>query len=214
MDALKGMFGNFAFGNAGMLLAQILLWSLITIIFFFIFWVAYLWIMYKIKVVVFHVTGSGNSDSPYTISKITRDRVRPLKNGSWVWLWRGFKKTEKFADKYVYPGNRTVAFKVGEKYFGGNIKFSELEDFSVSPVPYDVRRKIELEMQQIDIDLQKIDWWSQGGKQMLIALGFAAIVICFAGFVLWLAFAKTNTQIPVMERLTQSLNSFGVQEGK
>lgn len=207
---LTAQIGTQFMGSWGLLLAKILLWTLYSILIFGFLGVAYIWIVYRIKATVFMVSGMG---SGYGVYKKSFDRIKVNKDGSWTWLMRMFKKEAKFPDKYLY-GKQVVAFKIGEKYFPGSFDFGGVEDAKITPIPYDVRRKVELEIQQIDIELQKQDWWTQGGKQMLMALGFSLLVIGFAGFVIWLSFTKTNTTIPVMERLTDSLNNFGNIQGK
>lgn len=210
--ALKSTLGSFAFGGYGQQIVKGFVWTFWLILAAAIFYLVYIFVAYKIKATVMHVTGSGNKDFPFTIGKKTWDRIKVNKDGSWSWLLRSFPKgtkEEKFPDKYVYPANNVVAYKVGNKIFPAKINFDGLDKFSISPVPYDVRRKIELETQQIDMELQKQDWWTQGGKQMLIALGFAFIVVAFAAFVIWLAFKKTDMVIPHMDKLSDSLRSFG-----
>ena len=212
--ALIQAFEGMATGNIGGIIVKTLIYLVVMIGVGIFFGILYLFLFFRKKVTVFHVTGSGGKVDKLTLAKKSWDWVKENKDGSWTWLLRGFKREEKFPDKAVYPGNTVIAFRVGRIYFPGRVDLSDLTDFLVTPIPYDMRKKMELEYQQIDIDLQKQDWWSQGGKQMVIALAFALIVVGFAAFVLWMAFAKTNTIIPQLEGLTGALKSFGEVPGK
>ena len=208
IDGLTQALSSFGVGTIGPKLYVIAIWTVWGLLGSAVVGVLYLFLVYRIRPTIFVVAGSGDKERPYTVSKKGFDFVRPNKDGSWSWLMNR-KRDDKFNDKYVYPGRTVVAFKVGDKLFPGRVDFSGLSEPVITPVHYDVRRKVELEMQQIDIDLQKQDWWSQGGKQMIISFFFALLVIAFAFGVLWLAFAKTNTQIPAMDRLTGALQGFG-----
>jgi len=207
MDAMKGAFTGFALGG----LADTIITSLIYLIWAtisgFVISLFYILITYRIRATIFHVTGSGNRDQPFTFFKKGFDFIKLNKDGSWKWLFRR-KKEDKFNDEYVY-NNKVLVAKVGEKYVPIQIDFTKIGEFTMSPVPYDVRRKAELEMQQVDLDLASQTWWDQGGKQMILALGMVLIVVCFAGFVIWLSFTKTNTVIPHLDNIVNSLNSFG-----
>jgi hypothetical protein len=212
--ALVAMFEGMATGNLGDIVVKTLVYLLFMLLFAVVAGLTYVFLFFRKKVTIFHVTGSGGKTDQLTISKKSWDYVRENRDGSWTWLMRGFKREEAFPDKSVYPGNTVIAFKLGTHIFPGRADLSSLTDFMVQPVPYDMRKKMELEYQQIDIDLQKQDWWSQGGKQMLMALGFSLIVIGFAAFVVWLAFAKTNTIVPQLQSLTDAMKSFGDIPGK
>jgi len=207
-DALKEVVGGFAVGNIGDMIVTIGIWTLITIGICLFLGIIYVLIMFRIKATIYHVSGSGDIDNNYTIRKKSTDYIQQNKDGSWTWLFRKFKREEKFNDKYMY-GNNVIAFKVGTKYFPGRTNLQSLDTFNISPVPFDVRKKIELECQQIEVDLRKQDFWNNGGKQMVITLLFALLVIAFAFAVIWIAFAKTNTQIPHMDSLTEALKGFG-----
>lgn len=212
--ALIGHLEGMAVGNIGDIIVKTLVYLLFMILFAVVIGIIYIFMFFRKKVTIFHVTGSGGKIDQLTISKKTWDYVRENRDGSWTWLMRGFKREEAFPEKSQYPGNTVIAFKLGAHYFPGRAELSTLTDFMVTPVPYDMRKKMELEYQQIDLDLQKQDWWSQGGKQMLLALGFALIVVGFAAFVIWLSFAKTNTLVPQLQGLTEAMKNFGNVPGR
>lgn len=203
---LTAAISGFALGDYGAMIVKVMFWLFLGLMMGIVLYVGYVFLTFKVKATVYHVTGAGDG---ITIGKKTWDRVRPNRDGSWTWLRRMYKREEAFPYRYVYPGNRVVAFRVGEQVFPGRFDFDGLDDVQMTPVPFDIRRKVELELQQIELDLQKQDWWSQGGKQMLIALGMTLMVIGFAAFVIWLAFAKTNTLVPQLERLTAAMTDFG-----
>lgn len=212
--ALYALIEGMAVGNIGDVIVKTLVYLSFLILFALFIGLFYIFFFFKKKITIFHVTGTGGKIDSLTISKKSWDRVRENRDGSWTWLLRGFKKEEAFPDKAQYPGNTIIAFKLGQHYFPGRADLTALTDFMVIPLPYDMRKKMELEYQQIDLDLQKQDWWSQGGKQMLIAFGFLCIVVGFAAFVIWLSFAKTNTLIPQLESLTSAMKDFGSVPGR
>lgn len=208
LGSMAAQFTSGMTGNWGLGIIKGLIWSVWIILAIIIFYVAYIFLFYNIKATVFFVSGSGDKESPYTIWKKKFDRIKNNPDGSWTWLLRKWKKEEKFPDRHVY-GNNVIAFKVGEKYFPGRVNFEGLDSFSVSPVPYDVRRKAELEIQEAQLDLQKLSWWEQGGKTfVMVVIGIVA-VCGVAAFMLWLSFTKTGEITGSMDRLVTGLKTMG-----
>jgi len=206
-EALSNMFSGFMTGNIGDLLVQIMIWVIIICVIGIVFFVIYLMITYKYKMIVFRTQGDGKGG--ITLSKFYIDLARDCKDKSWK-LLRKRKNIEPFEDSTRY-GKWVFAYEVNGEIEPGTVKLSK-EGLSIEAIPYSVRKKTELELQQLEQDFSKMDAW-EANKIFIYTLVGAGMVIVLAGFVLWLSFKKTDQVVPALETFTQGLKNWNTIQG-
>jgi len=205
-------FSGFMMGDIGNLIVDIVVWTMIIGVFAAIFFVVYLFITYKYRITVLAVSGSGSTKQPHTVGKIKSDFARVNKDGSWQFLFNRKAKIEPIESKYIYAGKRVYMYELDGVLNPGKIHCS-MDGISIDPVPYAMRKKTELELQQLEIDFAKMDAW-EANKIFIYTLIGAGMVIVLAGFVLWLAFKKTDQMVPALQTFSQSLTNFNTIPGK
>lgn len=204
-ELIPGISGFFTgsmgwLGSTMVYVGYILLFALIAGGFFGIYFL----MQYKRKAIIVKVSGSGVPDFPYSVGKIVSDRIRVLKTGTWIFLFSR-RKMEPIDSKHIYPGNKILLFDINGEFVPGKINCNK-DALSISPIPYSVRRKAELELQQAAQDYEKQDFWTQN-KTLLMGLAAVAICCVFAGFVLWLSFKKTDSVVPALNTLTDAVSN-------
>jgi len=185
--------------------------SLIGIAIALLFFGVYVYLQYKYKARIFKVVGTGSDQAHYTIGRHRYDMARVLRDGSWQFLFSR-KNIEPFDNRYIYSGNKIYVYDINGKFMPGQINCGK-EGFSINPVPYHIKKKIELELQQLEQDFAKMDKW-EANKLFVYMLIGGGIVIAFAGFVIWLAFMKTDELVPALSDFTSSLSNVNTIPGK
>jgi len=201
---------------------QILYWAKWGIIMLFImgcFVLAYFWLQYKYKVVVFERGGSGALDgqNSHYIRKVgTWERARLIKNKSgmithWKLLFAG-KKIEPVELKHIYPGNYVFLYKVEEGTYVPTDFSSSADESTFNPIPQHIRRWQTLEIQQAAQDYQKQDFWTQYFPY-IVTIGTVLSCCVFAGIVIYFAFDNTHQTVPLLKGVVQGLNNVNVIPG-
>ena len=207
-EALSQLFSGFMVGNVGALLAQIMIWVIAIAVVGIIGFIFYIFITYKYKLIVFKTQGNGLGG--IALSKFYIDFAKPCKDKSWK-LLRKRKNIEPFEDSLRY-GNWVFAYEVNNEIEPGEVVLSK-EGMNIQAVPYSVRKKTELELQQLEQDFAKMDSW-EANKIFIYTLIGAAMVIVLAGFVLWLSFKKTDQLVPALNTFTEGIKNWNTISGK
>lgn len=210
-EALSAMFSGFMTGNFGALIVKVMVWLLIIAAVGIVFFGAYLLIVYKYKVKIIRVRGSGSEHTKYTVGKIASDYARKTKHGEWQFLFSR-KKIPPITSENIYFGNKVFIYDVDGEYITGKINCDE-NNFAINPIPFETRRKAELELQQLEQDFAKMDSW-EANKIFIYTLIGAGMVIILAGFVLWLAFKKTDAIVPALDSFSGAMKNFNTIPGK
>lgn len=210
-SALNQAFGGFMTGNVGSLLVDILVWTIIIIALLAIFGAVYIFVTYKYKITIFKVYGSVGEKQSYSIGKPKKDFARVAKDGGWKLLF-AHKDIEPIESKHIYPGNRVYLYEIDGILEPGKIACGK-DNFQIEPVPYSVRKKTELELQQLEQDFAKGGAW-EANKIFIYMLIGGAMVLCLAGFVIWLAFKKTDQVVPALQTFSESLKNVNTISGK
>jgi hypothetical protein len=209
-EDISNVVSGFFTGDIGTTIVKVVVWVLIAAIFAALFFVIYMLTQYKIKATVYKAYGDGKEG--YSVGKPKKDLVRVLKDGSWQWLLRR-KNTEPFNPKYVYLKNRIIAFEIGKEIIPAKINIDEAANMMVSPLPFADRKKAELELHQLEQDFQKQDFWTLN-KQFIMGAVTVGICCVFAGFVIWLAFKKTDQLIPAIDSFGNYIKDINTIRGK
>jgi len=208
---LSNSFGNLMTGNIGALMVKVMVWFLIIGAVAIVFGILYLVIVYRYKVTIFKVYGSGKKEGSYSIGKQKTDFARVQKDGSWKFLLKR-KEIEPIESRYIYAGNRAYMYDMDGVLMPGKI-MCENENFQIEPIPFSVRKKTELELQQLQQDFAKLDAW-EANKIFIYTLIGCAFICFLAGFVLWMAFKKTDSLIPALNSFTSGLSNINTISGK
>ena len=207
---ISAAFSNAMTGNIGSIIMKTLFWMVIIAAVGIVFTIIYMLITYKYKFIIFK--GYGDGTGGRGVGKPKFDLGREKKDGSWQLLFRRKHNLEPFADNFIYPGNWVAAYEVDGKIVPGKI-LMEKKDMVIEPVPYSVRKKTELELQQLEQDFAKMDKW-EANKIFIYTLIGAGMVIALAGFVLWLSFKKTDQLIPALSNFGDTIKNVGTIPGK
>lgn len=211
-DALKAAFSGMMTGNIGATIAQTMVWVMILAAFAAVGYIIFMFITYKYKILIFK--GYGDGKGGVGIGKPKFDLAKENKDGSMSFLFRRkWKQEEPFDSANVYPGNWVFVYEKDQSMIPGRVNVGEEENLLIEPVPYAVKKKIELELQQLELDFAKEDWWSANKIFVYMMIG-AAIIIAFAGFVVWMSFEKADTIVPAMQGLAESMKNFNTIPGK
>ena len=165
----------------------------------------YLAIQFKYKIVLRKIEGN-------TISKAKWERARLIKDkGIPKWkLLMSRKKIKPVDFSYIYPKNKVYLLQTGLDTFVPMKEETELlmdddgtitQAKKIKPLDEDLTFWYQLQQQQIAKDYLPDD---AGKKQLLITFGMILIVVIFAGFVLWLAFVRTDALIQSIDKLGSS----------
>ena len=198
--------GNYLTGDLGQLIVKIVWWAIIVILICAVFFAIYLFISYRYKIRIFKCIGDGKGG--LWVHKTGSDYARVCKDGQWKLLFRN-KKIDPFKDREVY-NKRCFGFELHGHIVPGDVL---VEDMKITPVDFNLKRKSELELQQLEQDFAKMDGW-EANKIFIFTLIGITLVILLAGFVLWLAFKKTDAIIPALDTFTNSLRTYGSISGK
>ena len=207
-EALGNLFSGFMTGNIGELLVKTMIWMIIIFAIGVVFFIIYMFITYKYKLIIFRTQGDGKGG--ITLSKFFIDFARDCKDKSWK-LLRKRKNIEPFPDSLRY-GKWCFAYQVDNEIEPGTVKLSK-EGMSIEAIPYSVRKKTELELQQLEQDFAKMDAWTTNKIFIGYVVAVVAVVV-LAGFVLWLSFKKTDQLIPAMDSFGNAIKSINTISGK
>ena len=210
LEGLSTSFGNMMTGSAGALIVKIVIWCVIIAAVCLVFGFVYMLIIYKHKFIIFK--GYGDGAGGRGIGKPKFDLARERKDGSWQLLFRRKYNVEPFPDKFVYPGHWVTAYEVDGTLVPGSITMGK-DVMVIEPVPYVERKKIELELKQNALDFAKIDAW-EANKIFIYTLIGCGMVVVLAGFVLWMAFKKTDAMIPALENFGNTVKNINTIPGQ
>ena len=210
-EAISAAFSGFMTGNVGEVIVKVMVWLLIIAAFGIICLGLYLFIIFKYKVKIIRVRGSGSEETKYAVGKITSDWARKTKKGEWQFLLSR-KKIAPIESQHIYQGNKVFIYDIDGEYVTGKIQCAD-GNFAINPIPFSVRRKAELELQQLEQDFSKMDSW-EANKIFIYTLMGAAMVIILAGFVLWLAFKKTDSIVPALNTFSAAAKDFNTIPGR
>ena len=211
-DEISGIIGGWFTGDIAGGIIQGFIWVLILAIFAAIFFAVYMYIVHKYKITILQVGGSGSKESPYAIGRIKSDYAKENKDGSWQLLFKR-KEIEPVDAKYVYSRNKVYLFDINGELVPGEVKLSEDKEFNIKPVPFATKKKVELELQKVAQSFAKQDFWSLNRQFIWLVVGLA-IVVVFAGFVIWLAFKKTDQLIPALQNFGEVVKNINTIPGK
>jgi len=215
---IKAAISNALTGSYGASMAK---WMIYIFLIVFIFAGLYLFYMYffeyKFKVTYFERMGIGLKGEKYSVGKIKKDRIKIQKDKSGQitgckLLWA--RKTIKPLDmNHIMPGNNIFLFRAALDNFIP-VSFScGNPEANLSVIDTDIRKWALLEIAQVAQDYQKHDFWKDN-KQMFLTLLTIVVCCAFAGFVLWLAFKKTDSVVPALQSLTESVKDMKVIPGQ
>lgn len=187
-------------GSSAMLWAGRIFVAILILGVFIFFW---LYLQYKYKIVLRKLEGDTISKPKWERARIIREKGIP----KWK-LLMARKKIKPVDFQYIYPRNKVYLLQTGLDTFvpmkdetkllmddGGAVTQAK----TIKPLEEDLTYWYQLQQQQIAKDYLPDD---AGKKQLLITFGMILIVVIFAGFVLWLAFMRTDA-------LIQSIDSLG-----
>lgn len=207
-STISARLGGLITGNIGGLIVQVVIWSIIISVIGLVFFVGYLIIQYKHKLIIFKTQGDGRGG--ITLNKFKIKLAKKTKDNSWKIL--GQRKTiEPFPDEQRY-GNWCFGYEIDDEITPGIVKVGE-QNVLIEPVPYAIRKKTELELQQLEQDFAKMDAW-ESNKIFIYTLIGIGMVVVLAGFVLWLAFKKTDAIVPALENFGNFAKNVNTIPGK
>ncbi len=210
-DEIGNYVSGWFTGSLGVTIVKYVAWGLVIACILGFFFLIYLIVIHKYKARIFRVVGSGSDMREFAIGKSRFDMARKTKDGSWKFLISR-KTIEPFDSKYIYPGNKIYVYEINDKFLPGKINCGK-ESFAINPVPYHIRKKAELELQQLEQDFSKINFWEANKIYIYMLIG-STVVIVFAGFVIWLAFKKTDQIVPALEGFGNVVRNFNTVPGQ
>ena len=198
--------GSYLTSGAGGMMNQVITWTgyiLLAALIIGFLWLVYLWFQYKWKVDVYDLQGNES------ISRPKWERARKIKDKGtikWKLLLRR-KKIKPVDYDYIYPKRKVHLLRTSEDTFVPMEKYVDTEKKAVSlkPVDMDVSYWYQLQQQQIAKDYKPED---AAHKQMVIMISGFVIMTLFAGFVLWLAFTKTDALVQSMNQIAGKQSVF------
>lgn len=183
------MVGSGAFGDAMYWLGYIVL----AVIMLAVMGVAYYFLTFTHKVMVFPIYGSGK-DGVFSVQKPKSNRIKWIKDQTaWRKMWPLFnnKDIEPFDAEYIYPGKRIYAFELNNEWIPGRVNINKSEDAmraEINPVPYFVRNWQGLQYKQNALEYANPGWWDEN-KHMI--LGVITVAICIVGMLVAIYFTYT-----------------------
>lgn len=197
-DAIGSMFSGL--GGWG---AEILRWTGYTLISCFILgigYAVYLFIQYKYKIDLRQVSGGKILPMKWERARVIR------KKGIVKWkLLRSRKEIKPVPYKYIYPKRRIHLLRISETIFVPMEEQigveTDKEKIILKPIDEDIDYWYQLQQQQI-----AQDYTPEGAaqKQMMVMFGGILLVLIFAGFVVWLAFTKTDALVTAIDSSSKS----------
>ena len=204
--SISSQLSGYMTGPIGQIIVKTVWWCIIGIIALAIIFVLYLFISYRYKIRIFKCLGDGKGG--LWVHKTGFDYARVLKDGRWKLLFRN-KKIDPFKDREIYS-KRCFAFELHGHIVPGDVL---VEDMKLQPTDFNLKRKSELELQQLEQDFAKMDGW-EANKIFIYTLIGITLVILLAGFVLWLAFKKTDAIVPALDNFGSILRNAGSISGR
>ena len=183
-------------GNWG---AEIIKWTgytLLAFLFIAIIYTVYLFIQYKYKVQLRNLKGSVLAAPKWERARVIKDK------GVTKWmLLLSRRKIKPVPYEYIYPKNRVYLARVSDDKF---VPLREDIDFSsenaaikIKPTDEDIEYWYKLQQKQIAQDYTSA---SDARKQTMIMIGGFVLIMIFAGFVVWLAFTKTDALVGALRQ--------------
>jgi len=211
-ELLSGL-GTALTGNLG---ASIAKWTfyifLMTAIFGGIYLIYLYLFEYKYKVTYFERTGIGLKGDGHSIGKIRKDRIKPIKKNGQITSFKLFwqrKNIEPLDMAHIMPNNNIFLYKTGiDTFIPVEFKCGNPQA-SLGTINMDIKKWAMLELAQIAQEYQKHDFWTDN-KQFFMTVITVIACCAFAGFVIWLAFQKTDSVVPVLERLSEGVKNVNV----
>jgi len=176
----------------------------------------YTFIQYKYTVTIFMRGGDGSKNNTHSIRQIKTVRGREFldKGVERFGLLFSNLKFNPIPMKYIYPGNRIFLYQTGIKEFVP-VKFEcSNPEASFNPLPFNVRRWQNLELQEAFKDYQDQSFMQKYGGIFML-LGTAIVCAVLVGFVIWGTYKYIGTELSgaanAAKSLGDSLKEFGAQ---
>lgn len=212
-------FSGINAGNIAQSVIKYTWYALILAVVFGGLWLLYYLWQYKYKVVYFERRNIGFSDpdkKDFSIGKIKRDRIKVIKNKSnqiegFKLLWANVKINPMDLGE-IMPNDYIFLFRTGLKNFiPVSFKCGNPQaNFEI--IQPEIMKWAVLELQQVAQDYQKHDFWTDN-KHLFLTLGVVLSCCVFAGFVIWLAFFRTEQVVPALNGLTNAVSKMNVIPG-
>lgn len=175
---------------------------------------------YKIKATVLTLTGSGVTESKYTIGTIKTNRFRWNRNKTaWIALYPLFnkKEIEPFESKFIYHKNHVFAFSLPDgSFIPGNASLDSKEgqslEMSINPIPKYLRRGEEVEMLNDEMQYNVKSGWDKYGNVVTIMVAGLICLVMVLGTV-YFTYKFSAGGVDAMSRLSASIDRLGTIPG-
>lgn len=177
----SGSFGSFVYWLG---------YGLLCVILMGILGVAYHFITFNYKVMVFPIYGS-TRDGIFSVQKPKTNRIKWIKNQTaWRKMWPLFnrKDIEPFDAEFIYPGKRVYAFELNNEWIPGRVNINKNEGemrAEINPVPYVVRNWQSIQFKQNAVEYANPGWWDENKH---LVLGVLTVLICIVGMLVAIYF--------------------------
>lgn len=178
----------------------------------------YYYMGFKISANVIPIYGGGEGSS-LAPGKAKRNRFKWVAQRTrWKPLYPLFNKleVEPFDNSLIYPGNKVIAFKYGDKFIPGRIKIFQDNDqlsTSLSPVPYYVRNWESLAYQRNRNEFSELSFF-QENKYFIMVVATAAICLAAVVATAYLSYKFAGAGRADIQGLTSAIRDFGVIPSK
>lgn len=180
------MVGSNTFGSVMYWLG----YGVLSVLLLGVFGLAYYFLTFNIKVMVFPIYGS-SKDGIFSVQKPKKNRVKWInKKTAWRKMWPIFNRqdVEPFDQEFIYPGNRVYAFELNNEWIPGRVNINESEKklrAEINPVPYFVRNWQGLQYKQNALEYANPGWWDEN-KHLI--LGVITVGICMVAMLIAIYF--------------------------
>lgn len=209
---------NFDLTTFAPMMKQLMLWTgvgLGIIIFMALgWWCYYLWTFkYKGIEIPLYASG-GQNDFAAGKRRNQKFRFKDKAKTTWQPLWPLFNSQEiqPFDEKFIYPGNQVIAFKIGERYIPGELDITKEENqritTKINPVPSYVRKWESITYKQYAQELTKQGFWEEN-KHMIMTV--VTVIVCLLACIatIWLILKAVGPVRGDLSSLTSALNNIG-----
>ena len=214
---ISGYLTNFGTGNLGGY-ATIFGWIMILAVIGAAFYAVYYFMSFPIKVTLIPLYGSGGKGE-LAVGKQKTNRYK-WNNGRTAWLQMfplfSRREIEPFDAKYLYPGNRVYAFKLGDDVIPGCLNISVGENkkiqSEINPVPHAVRAWQSLQYKKNAEEFSKKSFWDEN-KYFILGVITVAICCGIALATVWLTYKYAGSGRADIQMLTDAIKNFGTIPG-
>ena len=175
---------------------------------------------FNFPVDVYHLYGSGESKK-LSVGKKKYNRFKWNKSKtSWIPMLPLFtrKEVEPFDAKYIYPGNRLIAFKLGDQYLPGCLDIDVNEDGvlnQINPVPHYIRNWQSMEHKKNAEEFAKKGFWEENKYfiMIMVTVAFCVTGTCLMVYMTYRYAAGGRIDTAAINGLTETLKGLTTISG-